>query len=223
MKNEFDYLTKFNESKRDDGKYVEEKVTFKKKIFFEIIKRLFDILVSFFCIILLLLPMLVIAIIIKIDSKGPAFYCQERLGKNGKKFKLIKFRSMRIDAEKDGAKWADKDDPRVTKIGKKLRSTRLDELPQVFNIFVGNMCFVGPRPERECFYNDFETYIDGFKQRLLVKPGLTGFAQINGGYDLKPEEKIIYDLEYIKKRNAGFDIKLIFKTVLVVFNHKGAR
>jgi len=130
---------------------------------------------------------------------------------------------MIIDAEKDGARWASKDDDRVTRVGKFLRSSRLDEFPQLFNILVGEMSFVGPRPEREVFYNEFKSYIDGFDQRLLIIPGLTGFAQINGGYDLLPEEKIIFDIEYIKKRSILMDLKLILETVLVVFSHDGAR
>ena len=99
----------------------------------------------------------------------------------------------------------------------------MDELPQLFNILLGDMSFVGPRPERPEFYDVFDTYIDGFRQRTLVKPGLTGYAQVNGGYSLKPEEKIIYDVEYIKNRSIGMDLQCIFKTVHVVLSHEGAK
>lgn len=196
---------------------------FKTNSGYALFKRIFDIVASCCALFVLSLPMAVIALIIICDSNGGAIYRQERLGLNGKKFTLYKFRTMRLDAEKDGAVWAEKDDVRCTKVGKLLRATRLDELTQLFNILKGDMSIVGPRPERECFYKKFSEYIDGFEQRLVVVPGLTGLAQINGGYDLAPEEKIVYDLEYIEKRSFWLDIKIIFKTVMIVFNHKGAR
>ena len=171
----------------------------------------------------LLLPMLVISLLIRLDSKGPVIFKQERLGKDGKPFTIYKFRSMAINAEENGPKWAKKEDDRCTKVGRILRKTRLDELPQLWNILMGDMSFVGPRPEREYFYDQFETYIHGFHNRLVVLPGLTGWAQVNGGYDLKPEEKIIYDMEYIKNQTFVMDLKCIFKTVKLVFTHKGAR
>ena len=99
----------------------------------------------------------------------------------------------------------------------------MDELPQLWNILKGEMSFVGPRPERECFYDEFETYIHGFRNRLAVKPGLTGWAQVNGGYDLKPEQKIVYDMEYIRSRSVWIDLKCIFKTIRLVISHEGAR
>lgn len=204
--------------------YIERIENLKRKPLYSVLKRLIDFFASFIGILLLWVPMVIIAIIIKCSSKGPAIYSQVRLGKNGKPFKLYKFRSMVVDAEAGGAQWSKGDeDPRITKVGRFLRKTRLDELPQLFNILSGKMSLVGPRPEREIFYNEFEKYIHGFKQRLLVKPGLTGHAQVNGGYDLKPEEKILLDIEYIKKRSLWLDIKILFKTVLVVFNHKGAK
>ena len=135
----------------------------------------------------------------------------------------MKFRSMRLDAEENGPQWADKDDPRCTHLGRVLRKSRLDELPQLWNILKGDMSFVGPRPERKCFYDEFETYIHGFHNRLIVKPGLTGWAQVNGGYDLKPEEKIVYDMEYIQSCSIGMDLKCLLKTVRLVFTHVGAR
>ncbi len=186
-------------------------------------KRLFDIFVAVLAGIILLIPMLVISVLIRIDSKGPILFCQERLGLNGKAFMICKFRTMYTDAEKHGPQWAEKDDERCTKLGRFLRKVRLDELPQLWNILKGEMTLVGPRPERQCFYETFETYIHGFSNRLAVKPGLTGLAQVNGGYELKPEEKIVYDMEYIKNRSWWLDFKLILKTVKLLFTHEGAR
>lgn len=209
----------------DDGKmlYRVRKILFEEKRVYDFIKRLFDICASLLAIIVLGIPMLIVACFVKLDSKGPALYKQERLGKNRKPFTLYKFRSMREDAEKDGAKWAEYDDNRCTRIGKFLRKSHIDELPQLFNILSGDMSIVGPRPERECFYEEFEAYIEGFSQRLCVKPGLSGLAQINGGYDLTPEQKVLFDLEYIEKRSFWFDIKIVFMTIIVVFSLKGAR
>ena len=188
-----------------------------------IIKRVFDIVVSVIAGALLLIPMVIIAALICIDSKGPALFCQERLGENGKPFTMYKFRSMHMDAEIDGPQWASKDDGRCTKLGKILRSSRLDELPQLLNILKGEMSLVGPRPERAYFYDEFEKYIPNFRDRLLVRPGLTGYAQVNGGYDLLPEEKIVYDMEYIAERSIKMDMMCILKTIAVVFSRDGAR
>ena len=188
-----------------------------------ILKRIFDVLFSALGLIVLIMPMALIAILIYIESPGPAIYKQERLGFKREPFVLYKFRSMYIDAETNGPRWAERDDKRVTKIGVFLRKSRLDELPQLWNILVGDMSFVGPRPEREYFYNIFEEYIPDFGQRMLVKPGLTGWAQVNGGYELKPEEKIVYDLEYIRNWSLGMDMKCILMTVKLVFTHEGAR
>lgn len=206
-------------------KYIVRKIDVpKKKPFYSFIKRSFDIFVSLISSIVFLPFMLLIALAIKIDSKGPIFYKQERVGLNGKKFMLYKFRSMVQNAEKDGAQWATLNDERCTKVGRFLRKSRLDELPQIpCNILVGNLTFIGPRPERQCFYDQFADYIDGFEQRLLVKPGLSGLAQVNGGYNHKPHEKIVYDIEYIEKRSLWMDFVIVLRTVLVVFNHKGAR
>ncbi len=211
-----------NNTEHVEAKIKIEDVVVEPKIVFEFIKRVFDIVASLIAIVILAIPMIIIAIIVRMDSPGKAIYVQERLGKNSKPFNVYKFRSMRMDAEKDGAQWAQKNDTRVTKFGSVLRKTRLDELPQLFCILKGDMSIVGPRPEREIFYNEFDKYIDGFRQRLCITPGLTGWAQINGGYSLKPEEKIIFDIEYIKRRSIIFDLKIIFKTVAIVFNHKGA-
>ncbi len=191
---------------------------------FSFVKRTFDIVSSMLATIILLIPMLIIAAAIKIESAGPVFYRQERLGLNGKPIVIWKFRSMHIDAEADGAQWAQEHDIRCTKVGAFLRRYHLDELPQLpFNVLTGDMSIVGPRPEREVFYELFARYIDGFEQRMYVKPGLTGLAQINGGYRLRPEEKIVYDLEYIETRSVLVDLDLIFKTVGVIFSNDGAR
>ena len=138
----------------DEHYYVEDLGKIKKKPFYSFVKRSFDIVVSFLGLIVMALPMLVIAIAIKTTSKGPVFYSQERLGLNGKKFMLTKFRTMRADAEKNGAQWSDGDkDDRITKVGSFLRKTRLDEIPQLWACFVGTLSIIGPRPEREVFYN----------------------------------------------------------------------
>lgn len=207
----------------DHKEYFIEEVTVKKKYFYRFVKRLFDFISALIFSIILLLPMIILAILVKCTSKGPVLYFQKRVGLNGKEFTLIKYRTMRVDAEKDGARWASENDERITKFGNFLRKSRLDELPQLWNILIGQMSIVGPRPEREIFYKEFDKYIHGFRQRTKIKPGMTGLAQINGGYDLKPEEKIIYDVEYMKKRSIWLDIKIMFKTVAVIFNHKGAK
>lgn len=187
-------------------------------------KRFFDIVLSLFALIVLLIPMLIIAVIVKLTSPGSVLYKQERLGKDGMSFEIIKFRSMYADAENNGAQWSDgENDERITPFGKFLRRTRMDELPQFAQILTGKMSLVGPRPERECFYEKFETYIHGFSERLKVKPGLTGLAQVSGGYDLRPEEKVVYDIEYIKKRSLWLDLKCILLTVRIIFSHNGAR
>lgn len=207
------------------GEYeVAEPKNINKGLAFRFIKRAFDIVVSFVALIVLIIPMLIIGLCIRLTSDGGALYSQERLGKDGKPFKIIKFRTMYSDSEKNGAQWsAGDDDDRITPIGRFLRNTRIDELPQLWCIFTGKMSFVGPRPERECFYNEFEKYIHGFKHRLLVTPGLTGLAQVNGGYELRPEEKIYFDVDYIENRSLLMDLKIIFRTVKVVFTHDGAK
>ena len=162
-------------------------------------------------------------LIVALDSPGPPIFRQERLGLNGKPFMIYKFRTMRLDAKANGPRWAAVCDTRCTRFGQLLRRTRLDELPQLYNILRGDMSFVGPRPERAYFYREFEQYIPGFSNRLLVMPGLTGYAQVNGGYSLKPEEKIIYDMEYIESQSITLDIRCLLKTVHIVFSHEGAR
>ena len=188
-----------------------------------VVKRFFDFFFASIGLIILAIPMAIIALIIVLDSPGAPIFKQERLGLNGKPFVIYKFRTMHMDAEKNGPRWADREDRRCTQFGMFLRKTRIDELPQLWNILKGDMSFVGPRPERQYFYEQFEKYIVGFSNRLVVVPGLTGYAQVNGGYELKPEEKIVYDMEYIEKRSVLLDLWCIVRTFRVVFSGKGAR
>ncbi|MBP3435498.1 MAG: sugar transferase [Clostridia bacterium] len=209
---------------KKDEYFIEHLYEIPSKPVYRFFKRVFDILLSVLALILLAIPMLVIAIIIKCTSRGTVFYHQDRLGLNGRPIRVTKFRTMHMDAEVDGAQWSKGDeDGRIYPFGLCLRKMRLDELPQFWGILKGDLSLVGPRPERECFYKEFETYIHGFKERLKVKPGLTGLAQINGGYDLPPEEKILWDVKYIKNRSLWNDFKIMCKTVAVVFTHDGAK
>ena len=210
-------------SDTNDKTYQIEAVSPSGGIFYRLVKRIFDILISLVAGIILFPVLLIIGLLIRIDSPGKAIYVQERIGKNSKPFRMLKFRTMVEDAEQGTPVWADTNDPRCTRLGKKLRECRIDELPQLWNIFVGDMSVIGPRPERQCFYDQFETYIHGFSNRLAVKPGLTGLAQVNGGYDLLPEEKIVYDMEYIKKRTVWMDIKILCKTVKVICKKEGVK
>ncbi|MDR4433209.1 sugar transferase [Bacillus tequilensis] len=187
------------------------------------VKRVMDI-----CFVLIglavALPMIaVFSILICLETPGPAIYTQERVGKGGKPFRLYKLRSMKIDAEKSGAVWAQKQDPRVTRIGAFIRRTRIDELPQLFNVLKGDMSMIGPRPERPVFTEKFQNEIPGFAQRLAVKPGLSGWAQVNGGYDMTPKEKLIFDLYYIRNLTFTLEFKIMLKTCKVVWTGDGAR
>ena len=190
--------------------------------YYEFIKRIIDVILAFIGLIVASPIMAIISIAIKLESRGPVFYCQERVGKNGRVYTMYKLRSMYENAEENGAQWAEEDDPRVTKVGKFIRRTRLDELPQLFNVLKGDMSLVGPRPERPIFTYQFNEQIPGFINRLQVKPGLTGWAQVNGGYKLTPAEKLEYDLYYIENRTIWLDIKIVFKTIMVVLTGKGA-
>jgi sugar transferase (PEP-CTERM system associated) len=191
------------------------------------IKRTFD-LASAALLLLLALPiMLVTALAIKLDSRGPVFYRQERLGLNGRSFNVIKFRSMRQDAEKDGKpRWASVRDDRVTQIGHFIRKTRIDELPQLWNVFKGEMSMVGPRPERPFFVEQLTQQIPFFALRHSVKPGVTGWAQVRYQYGATVEDsvqKLQYDLYYVKNHTLFLDIVILFETVAVVLTGKGAR
>lgn len=187
------------------------------------IKRIFD-----FCFALILfiltLPLVLIAVIaIKIESKGPAFYHQVRVGLMGKHITIIKLRSMYVDAEKHGAKWADKNDPRVTGVGRFLRKTRIDELPQLINVIRGDMSLIGPRPERPEFTEEFSHEFPGFEQRLRIKPGLSGYAQVHGGYDIDPGQKAQLDCYYINHFGIRMDVQVFFETIKIIVTGEGAR
>ena len=190
---------------------------------YRFIKRSFDIVSCGLALIILSVPMLVIAIKIKHESEGPVIYAQKRVGKNGKVFNIYKFRSMYIDAESRGAQWAQDEDPRVTPFGKFMRKTRLDEIPQFWNVFKGDMSLIGPRPERPAFCDEFEKRIHGWHYRTLVRPGISGLAQVTGGYDLLPSEKVQFDLQYIKTRNIKMDLVIMLKTLGVLSTGDGAR
>lgn len=212
-----------NSTKKETNEYIIVRIEPTYSASYLFVKRCIDIAASFAAGVVFAVPMLLIALAIRIDSRGPAIFKQERLGQHGKPFIMYKFRTMYMDAEKYGPQWADRIDWRCTRVGRFLRKTRLDELPQLWNILRGEMSIVGPRPERAYFYEQFETYIHGFHNRLVVKPGLTGWAQINGGYDLKPEEKILFDMEYIENQSLALDLECILKTVKLIFTHEGAR
>lgn len=202
----------------------EEAVNWRRsKPVYEKVKRISDIILSSVLLAAMAVPMLVIALAVRLDSPGPAIYLQIRLGIFGKPFPLLKFRTMRADAERDGPAWADKQDVRRTRVGILLRRFHLDELPQLLNILAGDMSLVGPRPEREVFYEKFKESISDFDKRLLVKPGLTGLAQIRGGYDLSPAQKWEYDRRYMRERSVWLDIKCLIWTIPTVLTGKGAR
>ena len=177
--------------------------------------------------VLLSLPIvLVTAILIKLESRGPIFYKQDRVGKNGKPFTLIKFRSMRVDAEADGPVWASKGDDRTTRIGRIIRKVRIDEIPQFWNILRGEMSFVGPRPERPHFVAQLAQEIPYYEQRHLIAPGLTGWAQIKYPYGASIEdarEKLQYDLFYIKNHTLVFDAIILFETIKIILFGRGAQ
>jgi len=191
------------------------------------VKRMLDLALSIIGVILASPLMLLTAIAIKLDSRGPAIYSQERVGENGRIFRIYKFRSMRVDAEKAGAPiWAKDRDPRVTRVGRVIRLTRLDELPQLWNVMNGDMSFVGPRPERPFFVEQLAREIPFYMQRHAVKPGLTGWAQVKYRYGSSIEdalEKLRYDLYYIKHLSIVFDLTIVLDTVKVILFGKGAK
>ena len=188
------------------------------------IKRIFDISMAVVIGILTSPIMVIAAIIVRLESPGPIIYSQARVGEHNKEFNVHKFRSMRNDAEKDGAKWAMKNDPRVTKFGNFMRKTRIDELPQLLNVLKGEMSFIGPRPERMVFIKDLEKVIPYYNLRHLVKPGLTGWAQVMYPYGASVEDakrKLEYDLYYIKHHSISLDIAIMFMTLKTVVFGKG--
>lgn len=195
------------------------------------IKRIFDIVASFAALFILSPLFLVIAILIKLeDPQGPVFYSQFRVGRNGKKFRMYKFRSMCVDADKklkdllaknevEGAMFKMKDDPRITRVGKWIRKTSVDELPQLWNVLHGDMALVGPRPPLP---RETATYSEYDKQRLYVQPGCTGLWQVSGRNDVGFHEMVALDIQYIKTRNLWVDIKIMFKNVGIMIHPNGA-
>lgn len=182
------------------------------------VKRLIDIVASLLGIIVFSPVMLITALVIKLSDRGPVLYKQVRLTKDGKRFKILKFRSMRVDAEKDGvARLASANDNRITPVGKLIRACRIDELPQLFNILLGDMTIVGPRPERPEIAEQYDKILPAFHLRLQAKAGLTGLAQVYGKYNSDPYDKLRMDLMYINKMSLLEDIKLMFATVKVLF------
>ena len=197
---------------------------------YEVIKRLIDIVFSFIGVIVLSPLFIIIAIIIKITSKGPVFFSQKRVGRDGKEFKMYKFRSMVVNAEElkeklaaqnemSGPMFKMKDDPRVTKVGKFIRKTSIDELPQLWNVLKGDMSLVGPRPSLPKEVAQFE---DWMNKRLEVKPGLTCYWQVSGRNNIDFKDWMKLDIKYVAERSTWIDIKLIFKTVGVLFGDKNA-
>lgn len=194
--------------------------------FFKKLKRCFDFMVALLFMILSLPLALIVVLIIKFTSKGPVFYLQERLGESEKPFTMYKFRTMVEGAEKDEPKWAEEQDERVTTVGKVLRKTRLDELPQLINVLKGDMSFIGPRPEREYFIKLLKKKIPYYSLRFAVKPGITGWAQVNYRYGATVEdalEKLGYDLYYIKNMSLFLDLRILLRTVRVCLFGMGSR
>ncbi len=190
---------------------------------YEFARRIIDVTLSIIGSFIAIPLIAFFALLVYLETPGPVFYAQERLGLNGKSFNIYKIRSMRIDAEKTGAMWANDGDERVTRVGKVIRKTRIDELPQLLNILKNEMSLIGPRPERAFFYDEFEKDLKNFRDRLKVKPGLSGWAQVNGGYNLTPAEKLEYDLWYIENYSFKLDLLILIKTVTVIFTGEGAR
>lgn len=190
------------------------------------VKRLLDLVVAGLLLLFSFPVLLLTTIIIKLDSKGPVFYSQERVGLYGRPFMVHKFRTMRTDAEKGGPQWATKNDPRITRIGRFLRKTRIDEIPQLLCVLRGDMSMVGPRPERQHFVEKLRQQIPFYMFRLKMKPGLTGWAQVRHSYDSSIEDvqqKLKYDLYYFENMSILMDVQILFRTVWVVISGKGAQ
>jgi sugar transferase (PEP-CTERM system associated) len=200
---------------------------FRSNLLRRIAQRSLDVLVSFLGLVATSLLMSIVALLIKLDSPGPILYRQERIGKDDHPFQILKFRSMRADAEQDGTpRWAEVKDPRVTRIGAILRRTRLDELPQLLNVLRGEMSLVGPRPERPTFVSALERQIPYYEVRHSVRPGITGWAQINDEYAASLEDarrKLEYDLFYVKNHSVFLDLAIMLQTLRIILWRQGAR
>lgn len=194
---------------------------------YAVFKRSFDVLISSLLLVGLAPLMALIALIVRLSSRGPTIFSQQRVTRNGEIFTMYKFRTMVVNAEgKTGAVWARRNDPRVTFLGRFLRATRLDELPQLFNVLKGEMSMIGPRPERPELVDKLALELPGFSKRLQVKAGLTGLAQVAAGYADSVDsyrKKLAWDIVYIQKRSILLDLLISFKTVAVVFTGRGAR
>jgi sugar transferase (PEP-CTERM system associated) len=191
-----------------------------------IAKRAFDIVASGILLLYLSPLIVVFALLVKLDSRGPAFFRQVRVGLYGEPFTLVKLRSMRTDAEAEGARWAERDDPRITRLGKFIRKVRIDELPQLWTVLTGRMSFVGPRPEVPKFVDSLEDQLPYFAERHMVKPGITGWAQINYPYGASTEDarrKLEYDLYYAKNYTPFLDLLILLQTLRVILWPEGAR
>jgi sugar transferase (PEP-CTERM system associated) len=190
-------------------------------------KRCLDIFLSLILLIVFLPVMLVLAVLIKLDSRGPVIFSQDRVGQNRKICMAHKFRSMVDDAEKEtGPVWASDDDHRITRVGRMIRKLRMDEIPQLWNVLKGDMSFVGPRPEREFFVKELDRVIPYYGTRFTVKPGITGWAQVSYGYGASVEDavnKLDYDLFYIKNMSIFMDLMIVLRTIKIVLSRKGAR
>ena len=192
-----------------------------------VLKRIVDVIGSAIGLIVGAPLMALIALAVRADSKGPMLYSQERVGRFGDTFKIYKFRTMAVDAEAKGPVWAaGAQDPRLTRVGAFLRRTHLDELPQLFNVLIGHMSLVGPRPERPHFVHELNTAIPSYDQRLLIKPGLTGLAQVHYRYDASiadVKRKLRFDLLYVKRMCLALDARILVWTILVVVTGRGIK
>lgn len=211
MMGEYEYIQKLSGQKVKTSMYLK-------------FKRFLDIIVSLVLLIPSSILILIFGILVKLETPGKMFYSQERVGIMGKPIYITKLRSMYQDAEKkSGAMWAEKNDARVTKVGSFIRKTRIDELPQLFSVLKGDLSLIGPRPERPIFTEEFSKDIPGFEKRLQITPGLSGWAQVNGGYDALPAEKLVDDLYYIDHVSPWMDFKILWMTIKVVLTGDGAR
>lgn len=208
----------------DNSMVGERVISFEIPLVYQVVKRLFDIVLSLIAMPFVLVLIVIFVPIIKLDTPGSAFFIQERVGADGRPFRLIKFRSMfESDDPKRNQVWTEENDPRITKVGQFIRKYRIDEFPQFINVLKGDMSIVGPRPETVYLTNKFSNENPQFRLRTLVKPGITGLAQVNGGYDLNPHEKVEFDIEYIRNLSICQDIKILLQTVGVVLFGRGVR
>jgi len=216
----YEIITKKVPLENIDELWFLQNISQSKRRIYEILKRTFDIIFSFIGLLVTVVLFPFLALAIKIDSDGSVFYSQKRVGKDGTIFNLYKFRTMIKNAEKKGPQWSSPNDSRITKIGKFLRTTHLDEFPQFWSIFKGDISFVGPRPERPEFVSQLKEKIPYYEIRHLIKPGFTGWAQIKYQYGAsikEAEEKLKYDLYYIKNRSFFLDLAILFKTIQLIF------